>query len=182
MRLERAGESIALIDQALTRFTPTPNDLLYPALFSLLGFAWVLCGAPSKGVELIRRSIDAAEALGLMVRRSQQATWLAEGLMASGRTAEAENVAREAVARAVACHEHGHQAWALRTLARTLQRRDPPVAAQIERTASALAVRHGLLTLLRKHAGKADPLTDGPGAGDVVAYPEGGRSGRVSRA
>jgi tetratricopeptide (TPR) repeat protein len=124
LRLADAPSAIAAFGRGLSISRelgfPTYAHWLAPGLAA----AYTLAGRPAEAVPLLEQSLAEGAASGLTSQESLTMVYLGEALLVSGREQEALERATEALRLAVARHERGYKAFALRLLGDIAARRD----------------------------------------------------------
>jgi class 3 adenylate cyclase/tetratricopeptide (TPR) repeat protein len=125
-------ESLAMCrDRQLTVWQPIPG--------SMLGLTLVHLGRVREGLPLLEDGVAFTRDLGVKAYLARWSAHLAEGLLAAGELERAQVVAQEALDAALAHHERGHEAYALRVLGEIALATSPPAIDKAE-----AALRHAL--------------------------------------
>jgi predicted ATPase/class 3 adenylate cyclase len=126
---------------------------------ALLGRCLVALERKDEGLALLEEGVRLSDQVGVKAYLARWTTLLGEGVLATGDTVRAAEIAERALALARAHGERGHEAAALRLLAELAAAQDPPqtsLAVERYRAAIAIAEELGLRPLLaRAHLGLA---------------------------
>jgi class 3 adenylate cyclase/tetratricopeptide (TPR) repeat protein len=146
--LERA---LMPLDESLTACRDKQLTVWLPIPASLLGITLVHLGRVREGLALLEEAVTLAGELGVKAYLALWMVHLAEGFLAAGELERASAVAQEALDTAVAHHERGHEAHAMRLLGDIALATDPPIldkAAASYRVALGVAEELGMRPLL----------------------------------
>ena len=98
----------------------------YWGMATQLGNAYVLSGRVANGLPLLELGVEGTVTMGERVAYGPRITYLSEAFRLANRIEDATRLANEAVA---FCRDHqqrANEAWALRAVAESVSRRDPP--------------------------------------------------------
>lgn len=107
----------ALSDRA---FSDSPVGFSFVALH--LGYAYVLDGRSSEGLEMLRKTVELAEQNGFIARHALRLAYLSEAFLAVGETDKALQAAQTATTRAADLGERANEAFSLFVLGRVQNR------------------------------------------------------------
>src|SRR5262249_35200031 len=137
--LDRA---LPLLDQAVHLAQHWQIRILVAHTASSLGYAYALAGRLREAVSLVEQAVEAATSMRYLADQSERVACLSQVCLLAGRTDDALESAKRALALAQDCTERGNEAWALRLLGEIAAYGDPPNVEQAEnhyRQALALA-------------------------------------------
>ena len=125
-RLEEATHALAgALDLIEARGLPT----WFPWAAALQGYALVLSGRSSEGLDLLERAVERAQALPFLFGHSQWVAWLSHAHLLAGRPDEARRLADLALRLSRQRGERGYEAWALYVGGEVEAQRDSVAAA-----------------------------------------------------
>jgi class 3 adenylate cyclase/tetratricopeptide (TPR) repeat protein len=108
------GRAVPHLQRSVQGCKDAHLPLWQPVASSLLGLALVMLDALDEALPLLEDAVERTGELGIKAYLALWQTHLAEGLLAAGRIERARALAEQALQLAIAHHERGHQAWALK--------------------------------------------------------------------
>jgi class 3 adenylate cyclase/tetratricopeptide (TPR) repeat protein len=124
--------AVLLLERAVGLCREVDLPLFFPWVFAALGAAYALSGRIADALPLLTQAMAQATATGRVDFQARCRLPLGEVQLVAGYLEEAQTLAEEALAHALAHQEHGHQAYALRLLGEIAARHEPPERGQAE--------------------------------------------------
>ncbi len=139
LRQGEAESAIPFFERGLDLIQKCNVPLWFPRVAAGLGSAYTLLDRPADALAILEQALRRAEAMRLVVGRSQLLAFLSEAHLQAGHITSARELAGQALERAREHHERGYEAWTLRLLGEITLRLEPDSARQFFEDAIRLA-------------------------------------------